>query len=180
MKIIFKRIIAVILCSIIAIASARTSTAYAAKKLPLKASFNGKSVTLSKDVSGAPDIKLKTLKKKLGNPKKKKNDGVTTYTWKKGKTSVEYWSNSDYDGITVDINDKNGSILGVKTGMKKDTALKNLKKATRLEESTEGIYVYDEPHNSQFDEIIAIPISIACKVYLKNGKVTSIYYQSSL
>lgn len=188
MKATWKRILTAILCAAILITGLATmtgiDTAYAAKKHPLKVTFNGKSVTLAKDIGEeAHATSLDTLEEKWGKPKAKINkmEGTAAYTWKKGKTSIMLTVYNDGGTcISVNIPDKNGSILGIKTGMAKATALKNLKKATGLQEGEEGIYVYEEYGNPKIDEIINIPISIACKVYLKDGKVTNIYYKKYL
>lgn len=93
---------------------------------------------------------------------------MTTYTWKKGKTSIEI---TDYDvekggvgSISINIEDKNGSLCGVKTGMKKDDAIKNLQKSLgkkAVSEDGEYIMALTGPY---------MPVQIG----LSDGKVSSI------
>ena len=141
MKKLFRTMIAAILCAAIAIASIGTDTAYAAGKVPLKVTFNKKSVTLSKDINESiKKVSLKILKKKWGKPKKKTNDGYTTYTWKKGKTSIRY-SAGKFSDIDINIEDRNGEMFGLKIGMTKDAALKRTEKLgiNRAKDLTEEI-----------------------------------------
>lgn len=188
MKTTLKRIITVILCAVLAITSTGINTAYAAQKLPLKVTFNGKSATLSKDLT-ADDrgtVKIKTVKTKWGAPKKEKNGGYIYYTWKKGKASIQIGDDNGYIGsIHIEINDKNASVYGVKVGMKKDAALKKLKNATGIKTvksisdddyewmNEKGIYNGSE--SIIVNSATYMPISFS----LKNGKVSSIYWMRS-
>ena len=86
MRATWKRIIAVILCAVIAIASTGTNTAYAVKKTPLKVTFNGKSINLIKDMYSGDAPKIKELEKKWGEACKKK---VRTFLLM--KTTIPFW-----------------------------------------------------------------------------------------
>ncbi len=139
--------IAAALCAVITVSgilSGATASYAAEKKQPLKVDFCGKTATLMKDVyqwKQGSQVKIKTIEKKWGKPGKKEpgfDNGTWDYTWKKGKTSITMNNYSgtalgDVGGISIEINDKNASIYGVKVGMKKDQALKNLKKAVGSE-----------------------------------------------
>ena len=143
MKTTFKRIIAVILCAVIAIASSGTNTAYAAKKMPpLKVAFNGKSVNMVKvlDDGSEETATAEAVVKKWGEPDKKSefNDPgteFTEYVWKKGKTSIQFTNikvlsnGNEYLGhFDVHLEGKKDALCGIKAGMKKAAALKKLKK----------------------------------------------------
>lgn len=132
--------IAAILCVIITVTSFGTDTAYAASKTPVKAAFNGKTVTLAKDIHAKSTTKVKTLTKKWGKPKKDVYEDsdlsgekykTTTYTWKKGETKIEYnlpekEFGSNTKCIRFESHDKNFKILGIKVGMKQEKAQKIL------------------------------------------------------
>ncbi len=176
MKTLLKSMLAAVLCAAMITAGISTGagTACAAsKKAPLKVVFDKKAVNLIKDLNtstGRGDTpKLKKLEEKWGSPSKKKDEsGMTTYTWKKGKTSIEI---TDYDvekggvgSISINIEDKNGSLCGVKTGMKKDDAIKNLQKSLgkkAVSEDGEYIMALTGPY---------MPVQIG----LSDGKVSSI------
>lgn len=191
-----KAVIAFMLCAaaIITSISAGTGTVCAqGKKIPLKVGFNGVEIVLVKDINsgGREDTKIKTLKAKWGKPKKVEDNGTTAfYTWKKGKTSIEICNNTTkgyVGGITVNIKDKNGSLFGVKVGMKKSAVLKKLKKVA----GSKNVVVAKEGQNFYFnddgecivegeptgdDEYICLASSVYMPVSfdLKNGKVKSI------
>lgn len=148
--------ITAVLCAAVVIAGIRTESGTAcaaAKKVPLKVVFDKTAVNLIKDLNGGhgDTAKLKKLEEKWGRPSKKKaGDGTTSYTWKKGKTSVEV---NDYlaekgciGSIHISIEDKNGSMCGIKIGMKKTDAVKKLQKLFGKEkvevvEAEDGEYI---------------------------------------
>lgn len=128
-------ILAIILCAIITVTAISPATAYAAEKTPVKATFKGKTVTLTKDINAKSTVKVKTLKKKWGKPKKDVYENtdlntkykMTTYRWEKGDTGIEYnLPEKDVGGNTkciwIGSSDKNLTILGIKVGMKKEKA----------------------------------------------------------
>lgn len=150
MKKLTKSIIAGILCLVIAmtaIATVNTTTAYAANdKVPVKVTFKGKTVTLTKDLNKElKRPKVKTLKSKWGKPSRSEDcyDEYTDetlktgefYEWSKGKTSIQYFiqirklslGGSARNHITVYANDKNIKINGIKVGMSQKKAEKILK-----------------------------------------------------
>lgn len=127
--------IAAILCAIITVTSFGTDTAYAASNTPVKAAFNGKTVTLAKDIHAKSTVKVKTLTKKWGKPKKDVYEDSDfpgeTYTWGKGNTWIqcnlpEKEVSNDRKCIRINANDKNFKILGIKVGMKQEKAQKIL------------------------------------------------------
>ena len=194
MKKLFKSIIAAVLCAVIVIASIGTNTAYAAKKTPLKVTFNGKSINLIKDMYSGDAPKIKELEKKWGEAGKKKLDTYySEYTWKKGKTSIKITDHGDgyVGGVTVSVKDKNGAMCGIKVGMKKETALKKLQKLFGEEKviiQTEGQSIsVDENNNPVLEgeptgdgEHILVCIGYApFGPELKNGKVSSISFWMS-
>lgn len=202
MKTTLKRIIAVILCAIIAIANAGANTAYAAgKEIPLKVTFNGASANLIKDLEtsgGRGDtLSLGALEEKWGEPSKKRDDGIksntaatTTLMWKKGKTYIAILctdpelENSEAGSITIDMKDKNGAVLGVKVGMKADKAFKILQKTLGKKKVELGkkkgyqIKIVKKISEATCIQAYAgpyLPIGIG----LKNGKVSSIHFWRS-
>ncbi len=171
-----KSMLVLILCAMLAIAGiASTDTAYAAGgKMPVKVTFKKKTVTIDsgKSTNGA-DVQLETLEKKFGKPAETTENDCTTYTWKKGKTTIEYAIY--YMGDTVfqkhigiDVQDKNAVLYGIKVGMNKSMALKKLKKAYGAKKS--DIYG-DSPEVLRFNANC-----ISSSVEFKNGKVTRIQY----
>lgn len=180
-------LIALILCAVLAISGLCVETAYAAnKKMSLKVGFKGKTVNLIKDINDEYDryeLSVASVQKKWGKPKTKKYGDSTMYTWKKGKTTIEV---SDFDakkdgksyvgGITIHIKDKNGSLWGVKVGMKAETALKKIKKALDTENVVDDINdVYGVGIAYTKDCISAFTGPyMPANFELKNGKVTSI------
>lgn len=179
MKTTLKSIIALIICiaTIITSISAGTGTACAAgKKIPLKAGFKGTEIILVKDlnIGSREDTKIKKLEKKWGKPSKTKrlNENETSYIWKKGKTSIEITNDStckDYvGGIHISIKDKNGSLYGIKVGMKKNMAAKKIKK-------TLGIKAKDDDESLWVDTGCYAPISFE----IKNGKVSFMHWGRS-
>lgn len=172
MKTLLKSMLAAVLCAAVISTGAGTACA-ASKKAPLKVVFDKKAVNLIKDLNtstGRGDTpKLKKLEESWGRPSKNKDEsGITTYTWKKGKTSIEI---TDYDvekggigSITISIEDKNGSLCGVKTGMKKADAIKKLQKSLgKKAVSEDGGYIM----------ALAGPY-MPVQIGLSDGKVVSI------
>mgnify|MGYP001142773486 CR=1 FL=1 len=86
-------LIAMFLCAIMTLTAISPSTAYAASKTPVKATFKGKTVTLAKDINKKSTVKVKTLSKKWGEPKKDVYEDSDfpgeTYTWEKGNTWIQ-------------------------------------------------------------------------------------------
>lgn len=166
-------LIAVILCTIIAITGTSSTTTFAASsKVPLKIGFKGKTVTFSDDIltekAEKPDAKmLKSLKKKWGKPKVEKGEGWTTYRWKKGKTEISYTDDPTWNVSTMYVNseDKNASICGIKVGMKAKKAKAVIKKL--------GGTVNEDGTGASVQILDTLTESISYS--FKNGKVTSIY-----
>lgn len=132
-------ILAMFLCAIMTLTAINPSTVYAASKTPVKATFKGKTVTLMKDINAKSTVKIKTLTKKWGKPKKDVYDAndflgenkTTTYRWEKGDTGIEYnlperEFGSNTKCIRFGSRDKNFKILGIKVGMKQEKAQKIL------------------------------------------------------
>ncbi len=201
MKTTMKRHITALLCAALVMTGLEAGTAYAAgKKTPLKVGYRGTTISLIKDLgtsTGRDDTpKLSSIKKKWGNPKKGTSEGMTTYTWKKGKTSIEI---TDFDAgkdgvgsITVDIRDKNGSLCGVKVGMKRDAAVKKLQKqfgkkvvlvvkeGQQIDMKDDGSYIATGKATGEGETIYVyagpyMPVSIE----LENGKVTALSFWRS-
>lgn len=170
MKILLKSMLAAVLCAAVIIAGISTGAAYAAEKeVPVKVTFNKKNVTVTNKVT------VKSLKKKWGKPQKETNDRSTIYSWKKGKTSINYFDYSNAQMLEVNILDKNGKMFGVKVGMKKDAALKNLKKTYGVKKSN------ITSAGEEGKEALQIPVpSLAAWVYFENEKVSGMYYQASV
>ena len=167
MKKTFTSMIAVILCAIITITGISSETAYAAGSNMLKLTFNKKSVTLTvnEEKEGVESVKLSTLKNKWGKPESSGDENLTTYTWEKGKTSIsytDYYETPQFSNFSVSIYDKNGSLCGIKVGMKKSKALKILKKLGTTKTLENGASV----------ELASRRIGIGCT--FKKGKVTHI------
>lgn len=192
-----KAAVALILCAFIVLSGISTETAFAAnKKIPLKVTFNGVTVNLVKNLRSEDDSSpaLSSLKKKWGTPKTaKQGEGdyaEETHSWKKGKTEIKlsYVPVGPYSEkkggfntyVGVVIEDKNGSLWGVTVGMKKDTALKKIKKAL----GTDKVYkTLDGKDQSKVfivenKKIIAANTGVYMPVnfVLKDGKVTGIYF----
>ena len=184
-----KSMLALILCAMFVmtgILSTGADTAYAADgKVPVKVTFKKTTVTVSKDASDnddSLDVTLETLNKKWGKPKKTTEDMgfgyvTTTYTWKKGKSSIEYTVGDGpiHSYFDVFIYDKNVEIFGVKYGMKKDAALKKFKKLAKKESD---ISVSTNEDNPKKESIYVMNGAANCTVELKNGKVIAIEYTS--
>lgn len=201
-----KSLIALLLCAAIAVSGLCTQTAYAAgKKMPLSVGFKGKTINLIKDINGEErnQTTIASLKKKWGKPKVKKSDNgyYVTYTWKKGKTKIEVGDvqveagKKNYSGyagsISISIEDKNGSLWGVKVGMSKADAMKKIKKALGTKKvfkekkdgtgEIEGGWPDVNVFISQGKDVIHawngvyLPINFG----IKNGKVSSISFSRS-
>lgn len=136
----FKSLIAAVLCAVIAITGIGMDTARAAEsKPPLKVTFNGTSVSLIKVLGDGSEkaVTVGAVVKKLGSPDKKEkiDDFYTRYVWKKGKSSIEftnYKQSEDADDFLchfdVHLQGRKDALFGIKVGMKKENALKKLKK----------------------------------------------------
>lgn len=162
-------IIAMLLCAILTITGICTDTAYAAEKeVPVKVTFNKKTVTVTNKITA------KSLKKKWGKAKKETNDSSTIYTWKKGETSISYNDDPDFRMIEVNIYDKNGKMFGVKVGMKKDAALKILNKTYGVKESD------IRSAGEEGKEALKITVPMVGWVYFEKGKVSGMYYTKVL
>ena len=197
-----KSILAFILCACIAVSGIGLETVSAAgKKIPLKVGFKGETVNLIKDLkdsSGQGDsTKLSSVEKKWGKAKGKKQDGMMTYTWKKGKTKILVNNfdaeENDIGGIEIDIKDENGSLWGVKVGMTKAAALKKIKKALGtktvlgLKRTDDGLWEIDGklPKSGVYIAASEETIDAYTGVYMpvtftiKDGRVTSISFWRS-
>lgn len=175
-------IIAMFLCAIMTLTAINPATAYAASKTPVKATFKDKTVTLMKDINKKSTIKVKTLKKKWGKPKKDvwedtdfsgEKYKTTTYAWgKEGSTLIQYnlpeiEVGSNTKCIRFGSLDKNFKILGIKVGMKQE-------KAQKILEDLGG--ETDEYGSST--EIETTGIRLMC--YYTDGKVSNIDGQITL
>ncbi len=140
----WKGIAAIMLCMVLALTGLNVQVASAASgKVPLKVTFKGKTAAFVKDLNNKDFNEyptVKSLTSKWGKPKKSavKYDAgeAWKYTWKKGKTEIILMTDTRDEKAEisfgkVDIQDKNGALCGVKVGMKKDTAVKKLKKVLR-------------------------------------------------
>ncbi len=169
MKKTFTSIIAIILCAIITVTGISSETAYAADNtVACKIGFNGKTVKLSDDIEeGIEKASLKTLTKKWGKPNTKYgNESCMTYVWSNGRTQINYTDYADTkirDNFSIDISDENGSVCGIKVGMKKSKAVKILKKLGA--EKTEF-------HDGMIANLASDSITIECS--FEKGKVSSI------
>ncbi len=188
MKTLLKSIITAVLCAAVVIVGIRaeSGTACAAeKKVPLKVVFDKTAVTLVKDLNDTKynpgrvgeSAKLKKLKEKWGGPSKKEvsENGLTYYTWKKGKTSVKVNDQADkgyIGGISIDIGDKNGSMCGIKIGMKKADAVKKLQKLFG-KEKVEVVEAEDGEY------ILATSVYLPVHFGLSDGKVTDMSWGRS-
>ncbi len=185
-----RSITALILCAMLfitGIISTETDSAYAAGgKLPVKVTFNKKTITVSKDArddDDSLDVTLETLNKKWGRPEKTTEDMgfgyvATTCTWKKGKSSIKYIAGDGpiHSYFDVFIYDKNVAIFDIRYGMKKDTILKKLKKLAKNETD---ISVSANKDDQKKESIYVIINGVSnCNVKLKNGKVIAIEYTS--
>jgi len=132
MKKTFKTIIIMILCTIITVTGISAETAYAADNTLIKVTFNKKSVKLKIDgEKGIKRVKLNTLKDKWGTPEVYKDEYMERYSWKKGKTEIYYaddLTDPERSLISINADDKNAAICGIKVGMKKAKAVKIMKK----------------------------------------------------
>lgn len=185
MKKLTKSIITSILCAVIAItgiATVNTTTAYAASdKVPVKVTFKGKTLTLTKDLNKElKRPKVKTLKKKWGKPTEQQEcyDEYTDetlktanfYSWGKGKSAIYYnvqlhklsLGGSARTHIQIYSEDKNIKINGIKVGMSQKKARKILK----------SFGLKTENYTDSSDQIISDGGSIACMY--EDGKVSQI------
>jgi len=205
MKTTMKRIIAIVLCAVIAIASTGTNTAYAAtSKPPLKIKFNGKSINMVRVLENGDEesASINEVLNKFGNPDKKqtsKDDGrYTFYTWKKGKSSITFshYVDTEYDTdilchFNVNLKGKNDALCGIKVGMKKAKAIKKLKKMfgnNNVCVAKEGQTVFYKngkyvpkgkpTGNGEYISVIAYSYVLSLSFYLKNGQVSSMGFAS--
>ena len=134
-------ILAMLLCAIITITGVCAETAYAAEDTTIKLTFKKKSVTYSVKEDGIERVNLKSLKKKWGKPSDTyEYYGIYGYTWSKGKTNFTYEDNTttpERSLFVINIGDKNGSISGIKVGMKKSKVKKILKEISNKVESSD-------------------------------------------
>ena len=129
MKKLFKSIVAVMLCAVIAVTAFGADTAQAAtKKMPLKVTMNGKSYTFTKDISKkVKKVSIKKVKKALGKPT---NSGEDFWYWETEISAIACYKGTEYSEPYVEINigEKEHSLSGIKCGMTKKSVLKKLKK----------------------------------------------------
>ena len=207
MKTTFKRIIAVILCAVIVIASTGTNTAYAAtSKPPLKLKFNGKSINMVNVLENGNEetASIAEVMKKFGEPDKKSeaNDlgtEFTEYVWEKGSSSIQLTNikvlsnGSEYLGhFDVQLKGKNDALCGIKVGMKKAAVLKKLKKMFGKNDVCvakegqsivfkKGKYIPKGKATGDGEEIDvfnAYSYVLTLGFYLKNGRVFSMRFAS--
>lgn len=105
----------------------------------------------------------------------KKMTYSTTYTWKTKKTKIELSDASanpgNVCGISITIEDKNGSMSGVKVGMTKAKALKKLKKTFGAK--------HVKMQKIENGNLIIIESMGLYNYLVKSGKVTRINYFGS-
>lgn len=169
----------VLICMLMASIIFSGTDVSAAQKPVLKVAYKGKTVTLVKNLkdSHKNNVSLKTVQKAWGKGKAKKMTGYTTYTWKTKKTTIEISDNNNpgkVSGTSITIEDKNGSLAGVKVGMTKAQALKKLKKTFGAKHVK--VQKFQGSSNRYFITVDNIPMN---NFQLISGKVTSIHYFSS-
>lgn len=148
----------------------------AAQKAVLKVGYKGKTVTLMKNLkdSHKNNVSLKTVQKAWGKGKKKKMNNFAAYTWKTKKTRIEISDNNNpgkVSGLSITIEDKNGSVAGVKVGMTKAKALKKLKKTFGAK--------HVKMQKIENGNLIVIERLGLFNYVVKSGKVTRINYFGS-
>lgn len=160
-----------------------------AKRGKLKVKYNGKTIVMITTKTNKKNSEIigmttyKEIKKAWKNPTKtKKKYGQKMKYYKKGKTSIGFYtdakwydSNNQIDksltlaGFDIDIKDKNASLCGVKVGMSKKKALSVLRKQ------------FDKKAIESTDDAITLwfggfmPTSFS----LENGKVVSMRFWCS-
>ena len=155
-------------------------------KIPVKVKFGKKTITLTKDTNGGKYITLKKLKEALGKPTDTGNDDIVYWEWKKGESTislVRYYGES----ILVIAKDKNMEILGIKVGMKKETALKKLKKLLGCSDE-DFVSTPIKYEDDDIRELIELPIPgmlpdmapMGPYIEVKDGKVTEIYFHTGI
>lgn len=168
-------IITMLLCAIITITAISTDTTYAAdKNIPVKLTFKKKSVTfqVNEEKGGIDKVKVNTLKKKWGKPSISKNEFMTEYAWKKGKSEIKYLDIYDMprsSQIYITAYDKNTSLYGIKVGMTKSKVKKILKKLGTVDTQQNGDGSLDVLFVHILDDGSAY---INC--YFENNKVSGI------
>lgn len=213
MKKMLKMVFVAVLCVAMAlsdIGGGMDTACATVKRQPLNVNFCGTTVKLVNDLFGDfsewKPVKMKTVEKKWGKPNKiewlvKNEEG--RYIWKKGKTTISLNNYSgkapgDVGGIDIEMKDTNGSIYGVKVGMKKEKALKKLRKAVgkdRVIVLKEGQQPYGDVQegsminftgstgeaasNNEIIYVTAGPYMPMQFDLTKNGKVKRIYYFNS-
>lgn len=189
----WKGITAIMLCMVLALTGLNVQVASAASgKVPLKVTFKGKTAAFVKDlnkVSKYPTVK--SLTSKWGKPKKSavqyNAEEAWKYTWKKGKTEISLMTDTKDEKAEirfgkVDIRDKNGALCGVKVGMKKDTAVKKLKKVLKaLGLKNEDMSIDDDRISISWFTLTTTTEYNAggFEFELKNGKVSSCFWTCS-
>lgn len=139
MKTAWKRIITVILCAAVAASGLCTDAAYAAgKKPPLSVTFDGKSVDMVRVLEDGDEesASIDEVVEILGEPDKKEkmDEFYTSYLWENGKSGISFahYVNEDTDILChfgVTLKGKKDALCSIKTGMKKKTVLRKMKKA---------------------------------------------------
>lgn len=174
-----KRILSIFmaLCVIAGLVLGIQTEVSAKTKKTVKLTFNGKSITLDTDRGQKNRQEPKTLSEvenKLGKKTRKgteKDGGYgETYVWKKGKTKIVISEDVGGNGLgyaSIEINDKNGSMDGLKVGMSKDKAVKKLKNA------------YGSKHVQVSKNSLFVDNTVVFSVDFKNGKVSSISWMRS-
>lgn len=139
MKTTWKRIITVIICAAVVASGLCTDTACAAgKKPPLSVTFDGKSLDLVRVLEDGDEesASIDEVVEILGEPdqKEKLDEFYTSYLWENGKSGISFahYVNGNTDILChfgVTLKGKKDVLCGIKTGMKKKTVLKKMKKA---------------------------------------------------
>lgn len=149
----------------------------AARKAGLRVTYKGKTVTLLKTPqdSHKNTVSLKAVQKAWGKCKTKKVYKTTTCTWKTKKTKIEISdalaNPGNVCGIHISIEDKNGSVSGVKAGMTKAKAFKRLKKTFGAK--------HVKMQKIENGDLIVIDGMGLYNYVVKSGKVTRINYFGS-
>lgn len=139
----------------------------AKSKVALKVTYKGKTVTLIKNNK---KVSIKSVQKAWGQGNPKTTNTWMTYTWQTKKTKISIEDNhytGKVGGINISIEDKNGSIAGVKVGMTKAQALKKLKK------------VYGSKHVQAQGDFIRIDNLGMNSFTIKSGKIVRMGYYGS-
>jgi len=183
MKHLFKSIIAAMLIAVMAVTAFGTETTHAASKPVIKVTYNKKAVNLTVTDTGVKEVRYDTLEKKWGKADSaSKVNYMDThaeyYSWENDGTRITYATKGEGESgpehyYSIEINEKNGAVCGVKNGMSVKKAKKLFKKALKNTNAT--IELMDNDHiivklNTEPWDCISY---IDCTV--EDGKVAYIY-----